>query len=142
MSALQITVEPEVQLLSGAVQPYLFRSARGTLVVQGHSPYPLHYPLPPRNVFPGLPLTARSTDGGHTWSLWTPDEAQGQGPIIEGAVLQLRDGRIRIFEWIADGPSPAGDFTGQCWESKRRMAEFTGANPVSNSPATSQNRPR
>lgn len=129
MSALQITVEPEVQLLSGAVQPYLFRSARGTLVVQGHSPYPLHYPLPPRNVFPGLPLTARSTDGGHTWSLWTPDEAQGQGPIIEGAVLQLRDGRIRIFEWIADGPSPAGDFTGQCWESSDEWQSLQGPTP-------------
>ena len=129
MSALQITVEPEVQLLSGAVQPYLFRSARGTLVVQSHAPYPLHYPLPPRNVFPGLPVTARSADGGHTWSLWTPGEGQGQGPIIEGAVLQFRDGRIRIFEWIADGPSPTGDFTGQFWDTSDEWQTVLGPTP-------------
>lgn len=128
MSSLQITVEPEVQLLSGAVQPYLFRSAQGTLVVQGHAPYPLHYPLPPRNVFPGLPVTAISPDDGHTWSLWTPGDGQEQGPIIEGAVLQFRDGRIRIFDWIADGPSSTGDFTGQYWDTgTERTSSSKGA---------------
>ncbi len=129
MSALRITVEPELQLLSGAVQPYLFRSAAGTLVVQGHGPYPLHYPMPPRNVFPGLPMTAISRDGGHHWSLWTPGDGQDQGPIIEGAVLQLRDGRIRIFDWIADGPSPEGNFTGQLWETTDEWQTVQGPTP-------------
>jgi len=126
---LQITVEPEIQLLSGAVQPYLFRSAKGTLVVQGHGPYPLHYSLPPRNVFPGLPVTATSRDGGQTWSLWTPGEGQDQGPIIEGAVLQLRDGRIRIFDWIADGPTPDGNFIGQLWDSTDEWQTVQGPTP-------------
>lgn len=129
MSTLQITVEPEVHLLSGAVQPYLFRSAQGTLVVQGHAPYPRHYPLPARNVFPGLPMTALSRDHGQTWALWTPGEEQGQGPIIEGAVLQLRDGRIRIFDWIADGPMADGTFTGQYWDTTDEWQTVNGPIP-------------
>ena len=129
MSTLQITVEPEVQLLSGAVQPYLFCSAQGTLVVQGHGPYPVDYPLPPRNVFPGLPVTAISRDQGHTWALWTPSAGQGQGPIIEGAVLQLRDGRIRIFDWIADGPDAEGNFTGQFWDTTDEWQTVQGPTP-------------
>lgn len=129
MSDLHITVEPEVQVLSGALQPYLFRSAAGTLVVQGHGPYPLHYPMPPRNVFPGLPMTAISGDGGHSWSLWTPNDDQAQGPIIEGAVLQLRNGRILIFDWIADGPSPEGNFTGQLWATTDEWQTLQGPTP-------------
>jgi hypothetical protein len=130
MASLQVTVTPEVQLISGAVQPYLFRSRNGTLVVQGHGAYPPHYPKPPRNVFPGLPITAISRDGGATWSQWLPAEQQGQGPVIEGAVLQLRDGRIRIFDWIADGPSPEGDFTGQMWETTDEWQSVQDAVPI------------
>ena len=129
MMRLHITVGPEVQLISGAVQPYLFRSAKGTLVVQGHGAYPLNYPQPPRNVFPGLPVTAVSNDGGHTWTQWNPGAGQGHGPIIEGAVHQMRDGRIRIFDWIADGPSPEGEFTGQMWDSSDEWQTVQGPTP-------------
>lgn len=127
--ALSVTVEPEVQVISGALQPYLFRSSEGTLVVQGHTRYPANYPLPPKNVFPGLPLTAVSKDGGHTWEMWQPGEGQDQGPIIEGAVVQLRDGPIRVFDWIADGPSPEGDFTGQMWDSSDEWQTVQGPTP-------------
>jgi hypothetical protein len=131
MAQLQITVEPEVQLISGAVQPYLFRTNQGTLFVQGHKAYPPNYPLPPRNVFPGITATAVSRDGGHTWSAWTPAADQGLGPTVEGSILQLRDGRIRIFDWIADGPSSEGNFVGQLWETTDEFQSVQGPVPIS-----------
>jgi hypothetical protein len=131
MPQVHITIEAEVQLISGAVQPYLFRSSKGALFVQGHGAYPPNYPQPPRNVFPGLTATAVSRDGGQRWSLWTPGKDQGLGPIIEGAILQFRDGRVRIFEWIADGPSPDGDFTGQMWDTTDEFQTVVGPTPFS-----------
>ena len=126
---LRVEVEPEYQLLSGGLQPFLFRSAAGTLVVQAQLPYPVGYAFPPKNIFPGLPGAAVSQDGGNTWELWQPGEGQGQGPIIEGAVVQLGDGTIRIFDWIADGPSPEGDFTGTMWDSLDEWRSVRGPRP-------------
>jgi len=114
---LRVEVEPEYQLLSGGLQPFLFRSAAGTLVVQAQLPYPAGYPLPSKNIFPGLPGTAVSRDGGEIWGLWRPGERQGQGPVIEGAVVQRDGGAIRVFDWIADGPSSEVDYTGTMWET-------------------------
>src|SRR5262249_36134872 len=96
---LAVTIEPEVQLLAGGLQPFLFRSAAGTLVVQAQWPSPAGYRLPPKNVYPGLPGTAVSRDGGAGWELWHPAEGQGLGPIFEGAAVQLRDGTVRVFDW-------------------------------------------
>ena len=126
---LRIEVEPEFQLLSGGLQPFLFRSTRGTLVIQAQLPYPVGYPFPPKNVFPGLPGTAVSRDGGRSWELWRPGEGQDQGPIIEGGVVQLRDGTIRVFDWIADGPSPGGDFTGTRWDTTDEWCTVQGPTP-------------
>ncbi|MSP14114.1 MAG: exo-alpha-sialidase [Chloroflexi bacterium] len=126
---LKIDVEPEFHLLSGALQPYLYRSARGTLVVQGHMAYPAVYTYPPKNVFPGVPATAISRDGGHTWELWKPAPDQGLGPTIEGAVLQMRNGATRIFAWIADGPSATGDYTGQMWDTTDEWRTVSGPTP-------------
>ena len=129
MWPLDVTVEPECQLMSGALQPYVFRSARGTLFVQGHGPYPIDYPLPPKNIFPGMPRTAVSRDGGHTWALWRPASGQGQGPVIEGAVVQLDESTVRVFEWIADGPSAEGDFYGRMWDTRDEWETVQGPTP-------------
>ena len=134
---LLVVVEPEYQLLSGGLQPFMFQSATGTLVVQAQVPYPVGYAFPAKNVFPGLPETVVSRDGGHTWALWPggtwkreplPPE-QGQGPIIEGAVVQLSDGTIRIFDWIAEGPTAEGDFIGTLWDSHDEWRTLQGPRP-------------
>lgn len=115
--ALSIAVEPECQVLSGGLQPFLFRSARGTLILQAQLPYPPVHPLPARNIFPGLPGTVVSRDGGATWATWQPGPEQGLGPVIEGAVVQLEGGAIRVFDWIADGPMTDDAFVGTWWET-------------------------
>src|SRR5262249_39053598 len=92
-------------------------------------PYPAGYRLPPKNVYPGLPGTAVSRDGGAGWELWHPAEGQGLGPIFEGAAVQLRDGTVRVFDWIADGPSAAGDFTGTMWETTDEWRTLRGPTP-------------
>jgi len=123
---LAVAIDPEVQLLAGGLQPFLFRSAGGTLVVQAQWPYPAGYRLPPKNIYPGLPGTVISRDGGASWQLWRPQEEQGLGPIFEGAVVQSRDGTVRVFEWIADGPSADGEFTGTMWETTDEWRTLRG----------------
>jgi hypothetical protein len=126
---LKIEVGPEVQVLSGGLQPFLFRSASGTLVAQAHLPRPPQLAVPDRNVFPGLLVTVVSRDQGRTWSLWRPAEDQGEGPITEGGTIELSDGTIRIFNWIADGPSPDGVFTGTMWDTFDEWQTLQGPKP-------------
>lgn len=128
-SPVRVEVGPEVQLLSGGLQPFIFRSAQGTLVLQAQLPYPTGYAFPPKNIFPGLPGTVVSRDGGATWALWQPDPEQGPGPVIEGAVVQLDGDAIRVFDWIADGPSPAGEFLGTWWETTDEWRTLRGPFP-------------
>jgi len=49
--------------------------------------------------------------------------------MIEGAVVQLEGGPIRVFDWIADGPSPEGDFIGRMWDSTDEWETLHGPNP-------------
>ena len=128
-TAFSIIVEPEVQVLSGALAPYMFRSPKGTVVLQARALMPPDYPRPTRNVPTGWAITAVSRDGGYGWQLWRPGEGQGQGPMIEGAVVQLQGGPIRVFDWIADGPSPEGDFSGRMWDSTDEWVTLCGPIP-------------
>jgi hypothetical protein len=129
VTALRIEVGPECQVVSGGLQPFLFRSARGTLVLQAQLPYPASYALPPKNIFPGLPGTVVSRDSGTTWQSWQPGPDQGLGPVIEGAIVQLDVDHIRIFDWIADGPTPDGAFTGVWWETTDEWRTVRGPWP-------------
>ena len=89
-------------------------------------PYSPGYPLPARNIFPGLPGTVVSRDGGATWASWQPRPEQGLGPVVEGAIVQLEDGAIRAFDWIADGPMPEGGFVGTWWETTDEWRSVRG----------------
>ena len=115
---IKLTIGPEISVLPGGLQPFMFQSDRGTLVVQAEMPNPPGYVPPARNAYPGYPGTVRSTDQGRTWERWQPDPNQGIGPIFEGNVASLRDGTILLFEWIGDGPRPGGYFQGNVWESR------------------------
>ena len=70
---------PERVILNDGSQPYLFVSAKGTLVVQAQRP---------RRVstdYPGVYSTIVSKDGEKTWQSWSPTKNQEeQGPFIEG----------------------------------------------------------
>jgi len=123
---LELTVGPEQILLPGGLQPFLFQSAKGTLVFQAQLPFPAGYVQPIKNAYPGFPGSRRSLDFGRSWTDWTPSKKQGAGPIHEGTVAQLRDGSILLLEWIADGPRPDGYFIGNVWESRDEWQTIAG----------------
>ena len=70
--------------------PYLFQTAEGNTVVYSHLGWPKNSLIPDVS-------TTRSFDGRKTWEVWKPSEAQGSGPITEGSMVQLKDGRILVF---------------------------------------------
>ena len=104
---LETRVGAQTVVIEGAIFPYMTTTQEGTIIVVGTvlRPNPESYTGPnyPRDI----PRTVRSTDGGKTWELWSPTEEQGDGPIISGSTLQLRSGRILIFDYysrfIGDG---------------------------------------
>jgi len=53
----------------------------------------------------------KSTDGGKTWSARqtiTLANKQNQGPVVDPSVMQLSDGRIRLYFFAPDGPLTGG----------------------------------
>ena len=89
-----VELGPERMVAPGGGWPYLFQAREGTTVVLGH-----------RHWLPGKPepvvFTTRSFDQRETWQEWKPSVAQQAGPVTEGAVVQLKDGRILIFDVYA-----------------------------------------
>ena len=123
---LELTIGPEQMMLPGGLQPFMFQSGKGTLIVQAQMPFPAGYVQPAKNAYPGYPGSIRSTDLGKSWKAWKPTSEQGAGPIFEGNVTQLQDGTILIVEWIAEGPESDGYFIGKLWESRDDWETLTG----------------
>ena len=122
---LTVNLGPTITVLESAIFPYMFLSRDGTLVVQGTVPRPPGSPLPEPSDFGGIPRTVRSTDGGKTWQVWKPGPKQGEGPTINNTPLQLKDGSILIFHWIAEYHR-AGLAIGKRWISKDDWQTVTG----------------
>jgi len=123
---LELTIGLEQMMLPGGLQPFMFQSGKGTLIVQAQMPFPAGYVQPAKNAYPGYPGNIRSTDLGKSWKPWKPTSEQGAGPIFEGNVTQLKDGTILIVEWIAEGPEPDEYFRGKLWESRDDWETLTG----------------
>lgn len=122
---LKITVGPEHVILSKAIQPFMFQSRDGTLVVQGQAPAP-HDFVAPKYVWGWYPGTVRSTDGGKTWTAWKPAEGQGLGPIFEGTAAEFKDHTIVILSRLAKTSEPAGSFVSDLWESHNDWQTLEG----------------
>ncbi|MBI3920409.1 MAG: exo-alpha-sialidase [Armatimonadetes bacterium] len=129
-SRLKVDVGPERIVLTDGLQPFMFRTDSGTLFAQAQLSFPYNYIRPEKNAFPGLPGNVLSRDGGDTWTRWRAAPDQGIGPVIEGAAISLKDGPELIIDWICDGPSTGGAFTGQLWESHDDMATIDGPKPM------------
>ena len=116
--SLRIELGSEQLVAPGVPWPYLFHSREGTTVVLGHigwppgGKYPIHY-------------TSRSFDGRKTWQEWKPSPEHGRGPITEGSTVQLRDGRILLFDVHAEH---VGDkrFEASFWISKDGFRTLQG----------------
>jgi BNR repeat-like domain/BNR/Asp-box repeat len=117
---LKVTLGPERLVLNDGSQPYLFMSAKGTLVVQAQRPRLVS------TDYPGVYGTVVSRDGGKTWQSWSPTKNQAEGPFIEGSVAQMKDGSILILEWVARGPESGGNFRGKIWRSDNEWKTITG----------------
>jgi hypothetical protein len=93
--SLRIRLGSEQLIAPDLPWPYLFQSREGTTVIFGHvrwpagGKYPIHY-------------TARSFDQRRSWQEWKHGPEQGRGPVTEGACVQLRDGRILLFDVHAE----------------------------------------
>lgn len=123
-------IGPERIVLTDGLQPFGFKTQAGTVVVQAQLSIPPSVPKPAKNAYPGLPGTVVSRDGGRSWTHWRPAADQGDGPLIEGAVTQLRDGTILLLNWIADEPGTDGrSWTGKLWESRDDFRTVTGPVP-------------
>jgi len=120
--SIQVELGPEKTVAPGAGWPYLFQSSEGTTVVLGHvkwipkSPYPIHF-------------TVRSYDGRKTWEPWTPAPEQGTGPMTEGVAVQLKDGRILIFDVYAEHTRNR-IFEGKRWISRDGWRTVSGPESV------------
>jgi hypothetical protein len=122
---LEVSLGPEETVMDGAIFPYMFLSRNGTLVVQGTLPRPPGTPLPEPSDFGGIPHTVRSTDGGKTWQSWLPRPDQGEGPTINNSPVQLENGAMLIFHWIAEYHR-SGLAIGKRWRSTDDWQTVTG----------------
>ena len=119
---LKVDLEPEQVIApGGGVWPYLFQTAEGNTVVYSHLGWPKN------SLIPDV-VTTRSFDGRKTWEAWKPTEGQGPGPITEGAAVQLKDGRILIFDNHVYYKPELGEmiYTGKRWTSTDGWKTVTG----------------
>ncbi|MFN7924475.1 MAG: kelch repeat-containing protein [Bryobacteraceae bacterium] len=92
---LRVELGPEQVIAPGVPWPYLAQLRDGATILFGHirwpkgGRYPIHY-------------TAISRDGRKTWTEWKPGPGQGDGPITEGSHVELRDGRLLVFDVHAE----------------------------------------
>lgn len=105
----------ERMVLDGGLQPFLFSTAAGTLVVQSQSPNP---PVPtPRMHYAYAMATALSRDGGGSWQE-IPLKPGDNGLNLEGGGVQLRSGPFLALDTYITPGRRAGEGIGQLYESK------------------------
>ena len=111
-----VTVGPAATVMQGGVFPYLFRTREGTMILEGSLMRPPGVKPRPGNDYGAIPQIVRSTDGGLSWTTWAPPGDPLDGPICEGAWIQLRSGPILMFQWTSDLVRE-GLFVGKRWQS-------------------------
>ena len=111
---IETRVGPRVLAAEGGLQPFLFCSDQGTLVLHVQLP---EEPLGTRPVlFPSRMATFVSRDEGQTWQRFLHDPAKDD-VNLEGGVLQLSDGTIVMFDtYVLPGAAPDTGL-GELWRS-------------------------
>ena len=128
--SLKIDIEPERVIFTDGLQPFMFRTAKGTLWFQAGTTPPPGWIAPQKNVAPPV-CNLVSRDDGKTWKRARLAPEQGGGPIVLGGMCaSLTDGREYLLEWMADGPDARGEWRGKYWESRDDMATLSGPKPA------------
>ena len=125
----KVTIGEERIVLTDGIQPFLFRTAEGRLIVQAQLSFPPGYKPAAANQYPGIIGTAVSDDAGKNWRRWFPGPEQGEGPVTEGAATVLRDGTLLILNWVASRDADDRPWTGTLWESRDNFATVDGPIP-------------
>jgi hypothetical protein len=119
---IAIELGPEQTVARGAGWPYLFHSSTGTTAVLGIVRW-----VPGK----GDPIVFlnRSFDGRKSWEPWQPSAQHGTGPITEGVIMELPDGRIYVYDVYAY--HAGGDtFTGRRWLSRDGLRSLESAEAI------------
>lgn len=124
-----VAIGPERIILTDGLQPYVFRTAAGRLIVQAQLSFPPGYQPLAANQFPGIIATVVSDDGGESWQRWLPTPEQGEGPLTEGTGTLLRDGTVMLINWVATRSVHDAPWTGARWESRDNYATVDGPLP-------------
>jgi hypothetical protein len=115
---IHVVLGPEQLVAHGAGWPFLFQAQEGTTMVLGHHHWEKGKPEP-------VVFTTRSFDGRQTWEPLDVSAGMGSGPVTEGSVVQLPDGRILIFDVYAYHRGHKL-FTGKRWVSKDGLRTLAG----------------
>lgn len=102
-------------VLEGGLQPFLFSTASGVLIVQAQSPNP-PYPSP-RMHYAYAMTTAVSRDRGKNWTI-IPLKPGENGLNLEGGAVQLRDGRMLALDTYVIPGKRVDEGIGQLYISK------------------------
>jgi hypothetical protein len=118
LKPLDVRLGAEQTIARGVPWPYLVHLRDGTSVVLAHVRWPEGEKYPIR-------YTAVSRDGRRTWAEWKPPAALGAGPNTEGAAVELRDGRLLVFNVHAEHQGNKL-FETDYWESRDSYRTLTG----------------
>ncbi len=111
---IKIKAGSEIRIIKDGLQPYLFYSSKGALVVQGWVPF-----LPEnhrKSKYHGMEKTVVSRDDGITWQQFMGDAGQDK-LSLQGGVAELNDGRIIFTECTVVPSDKPGVGIGRMWES-------------------------
>lgn len=124
---LRFDFGPEHMVLPGGLQPFMFTTASGAIILQAQAP---HKPVnTTRMHYPWALATAISRDDGNTWTD-IPLKAGDNGLNLEGGGVQCRNGEIVALDtYITPGKEP-GTGIGQLYTSRDDWQTLQGPQDV------------
>ncbi len=120
-----LEVEPPQVIQTGAMFPYLWLLRDGSALLEVSKGNRL-LRRPGFEYQQQDPLFLVSRDGLKTWQPWTEAGSVAELPWFEGSALQLRDGSVLMFEYIAYKVA-SGKYEGRMWKSDAGWRTFGGA---------------
>ena len=112
-----------------AVFPYLWTLRDGTALLQVATGSRTYRRAPDFEYKQQNPAYLVSRDGLKTWQPWEAAAGVKELPWLEGAVLQLNDSSVLMFEYIANKIGE-GQYQNLLWRSSQGWKSLTGPEPV------------
>lgn len=125
---VRVTAGEPVVAMEGGLQPFLFCSSRGTLVMQAQLPEK-PWGTKGKMVYASRMATAVSRDGGRSWQPFVHKPRHDE-VNLEGGVVELRDGTILMLDtYVVPGAEP-GRGVGELWVSRDDWKTLEGPRDV------------